>query len=194
MEATAAADGTRIKAEQERERVDALRVEGQEAQSLLQGGSGDPVAEAGPGLAAGRLEELLADRERLEQIRRGRGSFDASVRDLPERRAELGAMESDLLGRLRDMGQGWDEDRLDSFDTSIVFRQEVEGWKETLASQNDQARQARERLEQERERLSERQTALRGGQRAGTRRRSRAGFRGVDPAAGRAPLRAEQPR
>ena len=161
VEATAAADGTRIKAEQERERVDALRVEGQEAQSLLQGGSGDPVAEAGPGLAAGRLEEILADRERLEQIRRGRGSFDASVRDLPERRAELGAMESDLLGRLRDMGQGWDEDRLDSFDTSIVFRQEVEGWKETLASQNDQARQARERLEQERERLSERQTALR---------------------------------
>ena len=161
VEATAAADGTRIKAEQERERVDALRVEEQEAQSLLQGGSGDPAAEDGPRPAAGRLEEILADRERLEQIRRGRGSFDASVRDLPERRAELGAMESDLLGRLRDMGQGWDEDRLDSFDTSIVFRQEVEGWKETLASQGDQARQARERLEQERERLSERLTALR---------------------------------
>ena len=158
--AIAAAAGARIKAEQERERVNALRVEEQEAQSLLQGGSGGPAAEDGPRLAAGRLEELLADRERLEQIRRGRGSFDASVRDLPERRAELGAMESDLLGRLRDMGQGWDERRLDSFDTSIVFRQEVEGWKETLASQGDQARQARERLEQERERLSERQTAL----------------------------------
>ena len=161
VEAIAAAAGARIKAEQERERVNALRVEEQEAQSLLQGGSGGPAAEDGPRLAAGRLEELLADRERLEQIRRGRGSFDASVRDLPERRAELGAMESDLLGRLRDMGQGWDERRLDSFDTSIVFRQEVEGWKETLASQGDQARQARERLEQERERLSERQTALR---------------------------------
>ena len=159
--AIAAAAGARIKAEQERERVNKLRVEEQEAQSLLQGGSGGPAAEDGPRLAAGRLEELLADRERLEQIRRGRGSFDASVRDLPERRAELGAMESDLLGRLRDMGQGWDEHRLDSFDTSIVFRQEVEGWKETLASQGDQARQARERLEQERERLSERQTALR---------------------------------
>jgi uncharacterized protein YhaN len=161
VEAIAAAAGARIKAEQERDRVNALRVEEQEAQSLLQGGSGGPAAEDGPRLAAGRLEELLADRERLEQIRRGRGSFDASVRDLPERRAELGAMESDLLGRLRDMGQGWDERRLDSFDTSIVFRQEVEGWKETLASQGDQARQARERLEQERERLSERQTALR---------------------------------
>ena len=161
VEAIAAAAGARIKAEQERERVNALRVEEQEAQSLLQGGSGGPAAEDGPRLTAGRLEELLADRERLEQIRRGRGSFDASVRDLPERRAELGAMESDLLGRLRDMGQGWDERRLDSFDTSIVFRQEVEGWKETLASQGDQARQARERLEQERERLSERQTALR---------------------------------
>ena len=161
VEAIAAAAGARIKAEQERDRVNALRVEEQEAQSLLQGGSGGPAAEDGPRLAAGRLEELLADRERLEQIRRGRGSFDASVRDLPERRAELGAMESDLLGRLRDMGRGWDERRLDSFDTSIVFRQEVEGWKETLASQGDQARQARERLEQERERLSERQTALR---------------------------------
>ena len=159
--AIAAAAGARIKAEQERDRVNALRVEEQEAQSLLQGGPGGPAAEDGPRLAAGRLEELLADRGRLEQIRRGRGSFDASVRDLPERRAELGAMESDLLGRLRDMGQGWDERRLDSFDTSIVFRQEVEGWKETLASQGDQARQARERLEQERERLSERQTALR---------------------------------
>ncbi len=160
VEAAAHATGSRIKAEQERERLDALRVEEQEAQRLLQGESEGLSAEDGQPVAPRRLEDLLGKRERLEQIRRGRGSFDASVRDLPERRAELGAMESDLVDRLREMGQGWDEDRLDSFDASIVFRQEVEGWKETLASQGDQARQARERLEQEQGRLSERQTAL----------------------------------
>ena len=160
VEATGHSDGTRIKAEQERERLDHLRVAEQDAQRLLQGEPDDPSVKDGHPIAAGRLEELLAERDRLEQVRRSRGGFDASVRDLPERRAELGAMESDLVDRLRDMGQRWDEDRLDSFDTSIVFRQEVESWKETLASQGDQARQTRERLDQERERLTERQTAL----------------------------------
>lgn len=163
-EAADRAAGARIKADQERERLNALRVEEQDAQRLLQGGpqggpDGPSVGDVQP-VAAGRLEELLGERKRLEQIRRGRGSFDASVRDLPERRVELAAMESDLVDRLRDMGQGWDEDRLESFDASIVFRQEVEGWKETLVSQGDRARQARERFEQERERLTERQTAL----------------------------------
>ena len=112
-------------------------------------------------LANGRLEELVGDRQQLELIRRERGSFDASVRDLPERRAELGALVSDLGERLRDLGQGWDEERLEAFDTSIVVRQEVERFKETLAVQTDESRQARQRLEQELDRLTERQTAVR---------------------------------
>ena len=159
--AGAAADGARIKLVHERERLDALRLEEKEAQDLLRGEPEGLAAPTGYQPTAGRLEELVGDREQLERIRRSRASLDASVRDLPERRAERRALESDLGDRLRDMGQGWDEDRLDSFDTSIVFRQEVERWKETLASQSGEARQARERLEQERERLNERQTAVR---------------------------------
>ena len=160
-EATTGADGARIKLAQEQERLDALRLEEKEAQDLLRGEPEGVVVPTGHQPVAGRLEELVEDREQLERIRRSRASLDASVRDLPERRAERRALESDLVDRLRDMGQDWDEDRLDSFDTSIVFRQEVERWKETLASQSDEARQTRERLEQESERLNERQTAVR---------------------------------
>ena len=60
-------------------------------------------------------EDLLYDRGRIETILRARGSFDDSLKDLPDRRAELNAVESELGDLLRDLGQGWDEDRLADF-------------------------------------------------------------------------------
>ena len=55
------------------------------------------------------------------------------VKDLPERKAELNALESAFQDRLRDLGQDWDESRLQTFDTSMAFRQEVETGKDALA-------------------------------------------------------------
>lgn len=94
-------------------------------------------------------EGLLEDRDGIESIRRGRSSFDASVRDLPERKAELGALETDLLGTLRDLSYDWDEARLEAFDTSLAVRNEVEQWKQALADQRNAAQQAQFQLAQD---------------------------------------------
>ena len=155
------AEDSQVRLDQENGRLDDLRKEEQEAQDRLRSGPVGHEAEDALRPASGRLEDLIDDRDRMEQIRRGRGSFDDSVRDLPERRAELTALESDLGDRLRDLGQGWDEARLENFDTSIVLRQQVEGWKDTLAWKSDDLRQSRQRLEQEKSGLTERQTAAR---------------------------------
>ena len=157
---SSSAASAEVRLEPENARLQELRVEEQEAQNMLRAApSGQDSGALHP--ASGRLEELLDDREQLERIRRDRGSFDASVRDLPERRAELGALESGLGERLRDLGQGWDEARVDNFDGSMVFRQEVDRWKETLAGRSDAVRQAQQRLEQEQAGLTERQAAAR---------------------------------
>lgn len=97
----------------------------------------------------GGWKELMVDREPLERLRQGRQGFGASVRDLPKRQAELKAQEAQLNAKLRDFGPGWDESRLDSFDTSIVFRQEVERWKARLGTHDEAVRQAQQRWELE---------------------------------------------
>ena len=105
-------------------------------------------------------EKLLEDHDDVERVRRRRSSFDDSVRDLPERRAELGAQEADLARQLRDLGPGWDECRLNDFDTSAVFRQEVDNFRQKLADQSARTRSTEERLDGERSELVERQAAL----------------------------------
>ena len=106
-------------------------------------------------------ENLLYDKDLIEVIRRARGSFDDSVKDLPERKAELNALESAFQDRLRDLGQDWDESRLQTFDTSIAFRQEVETGKAGLAQRQDALRRAEQWLEQEQRSLTGCQTAAR---------------------------------
>ena len=104
-------------------------------------------------------EDLLYDKDRIETIRRARGGFDDSVKDLPERRTELGTLESELLDQLQDLGQDWDEEKLKAFDTSIKFRQEVEQWKDSLEETLDTVRRAEQRMEQEQRTLADYQTA-----------------------------------
>ncbi len=106
-------------------------------------------------------ENLLYDKDLIEVIRRARGSFDDSVKDLPERKAELNALESAFQDRLRDLGRGWDESRLRTFDTSMAFRQEVETGKAELAQRQDAGRRAEQRLEQEQRSLTGCETAAR---------------------------------
>lgn len=134
------------------EQIEQARESRQEAADRLQ-----KAAEAA-GVELPR-EDLLFDREAIETIRRSRIGFDDSVKDLPERKAELNALESAFQDRLRDLGQDWDEPRLQTFDTSIAFRQEVETGKAALTQSQDTGRRAEQRLEQEQRLLAGCETA-----------------------------------
>ena len=106
-------------------------------------------------------ENLLDDASRIEDIRRARSSFDNSVKDLPERRAELGALEKNLVDRLKDLGPDWDEIQLVNFDASIGVRQEVEGAKDILSQRQESSHEAQRSLAQANAALTERQTDAR---------------------------------
>lgn len=77
-------------------------------------------------------EDLIPEGMEIESILRGRSSFDASVRDLPDRRAELGAFKEKLARDLRDLGPEWDEAMLQTFEASVGVRNEAEQWRERL--------------------------------------------------------------
>ena len=152
-------DAAAVRLEEATGLLDELKAEEQRALGALQV---DPDA-AGSGRlspVSGRLEDLLDDQEDVERIRRGRGSFDDSVRDLPERRAELSSQETDIARQMRDLGQGWDEARLEGFDTSMVFRQQVDTHRQELAERSTRVRSSGERLERERAELVERRAAV----------------------------------
>lgn len=85
-------------------------------------------------------EAMLADSEALADLNRRRGAYDDAVRDLPERKAELSALESALANRLRNLGAGWDEGRLESFDSSIEMHHLINRWQTTLADHLAQLR------------------------------------------------------
>ena len=106
-------------------------------------------------------EDLLYDRERIEIIRRARSSFDNSVRDLPERQAELRGMEADFANNLADLGHGWGEAELQAFDTSLVVRNQVDRWMQRTTDSYERARQAQIQLTQERRALQDRQAETR---------------------------------
>ena len=100
-------------------------------------------------------EALIGDAAAVEAIRRGRGGFDASVRDLPKRESELHANEAKLTGALSELGPGWDEARLAAFDTSIPRRDEVAQWKSRLATASDDRRDSERDAEQASQALDE---------------------------------------
>lgn len=86
---------------------------------------------------------MLGDREAIAQINRGRHAFDGSIRDLPERKAELRALEESLARRLHNLGVDWDEHRLEAFDLSLAFRNHMAHWQQRLAQRQEQVREAR---------------------------------------------------
>ena len=104
-------------------------------------------------------ENMLDDAGSIEAIRRARSSFDNSVRDLPERRAELRGMEADFARNLADLGHGWGETDLRSFDTSLVVRNQLERWKQRTTESNERAKQAQFQLDQERRTLLDHESA-----------------------------------
>ena len=148
-----------VRLKQNCEQLEELRAEQRQAEDMLLVDSG-ARAVGGPRPATGRLEDLLDDRAEVERVRRGRGSFDDSVGDLPERRAELNSQEADIARQLRDLGKSWDESRLDAFDTSMIFRQEVDDFRKKIVAQSDEVRRSTERLERAKADLIECRSAV----------------------------------
>lgn len=70
-------------------------------------------------------EDILKHSIDIRRIQNGRTAFDGSVKDLPEREAELEGHERTLADTLKDLGPDWDEARLEEFDLSIAVRQEI---------------------------------------------------------------------
>lgn len=159
LETTHEASEADTRLTQDSEQWEALKVEEANARRHLRVDEDTGSAPLHP--PSGSLEALLADREPIEAIRRRHQGYGDSVADLPERQAELNALESDLRDKLRDLGSGWDESRLENFDISMVFRQEVERWRENLNEHGERTRQARQQLEAEKSALEERSDAVR---------------------------------
>ena len=102
-------------------------------------------------------EDLLYDVAGIEAVRRARSSFDNSVRDLPERQGELRGLEADFDRNLADLGHQWEETELQDFDTSLVVRNQVDGWKERITEAAEHAQQTQFQLVQERRTLQDHQ-------------------------------------
>ena len=94
-------------------------------------------------------ESLLGHSSEIELLRRGRGSFDSSIGDLPERVAELRNMESQLQESLRQLGPDWDESRLEHFDTSIPRLDQVEQQRQGLSQRRQAIRDREATVERE---------------------------------------------
>ena len=106
------------------------------------------------------LEKLLDDRDSLDKVQSWGRSLNNSVRDLPKLQGELGSLKSNLEHNISDLGRDWNVDRLNTFDTSIELRQEVDRFKKLLADTRENARLTENILEQENARLTECQNAL----------------------------------
>ena len=87
-------------------------------------------------------EALLPDVDAIEQIRRQRGSFDDSLRDLPKRQQEAAEERRDLHAALADLGATWDQTQVTSFDLSVAVGGELEQWRKRLDEAGQQARES----------------------------------------------------
>ena len=75
---------------------------------------------------------ILEKSSEVRALERGRSAFDQSVKDLPERRAEMGSKRSELETSLANLGPDWDTGRLSEFDLSLVVREEIANHGERL--------------------------------------------------------------
>ena len=96
---------------------------------------------------------ILESSNEVRELERRRSAFDQSVKDLPERRAELSSKRSELDTSLANLGPDWDAERLNSFDLSLVVREEV-------ANHGERLQNARTAIERSQTALAQEETAL----------------------------------
>ena len=92
---------------------------------------------------------ILESSNEVRELERRRSAFDQSVKDLPERRAELSSKRSELDTSLANLGPDWDAQRLSSFDLSLVVREEVANYGERLQNARTSIERSQTALAQE---------------------------------------------
>ena len=96
--------------------------------------------------------DILDHAPAIRELERGRTAFDASVRDLPRREAEIRGYQGDLEATLSDLGPEWDENRLEQFDLSISVQEEISRFQDQMRDmQGELARLESTRSQTERE-------------------------------------------
>ena len=78
-------------------------------------------------------EDLLQDAADIRKATSEKSRLDAAVKDLPERIGEANQQTSEVDRLLRELGPGWDSDRLEAIDISLPARDEVNQEKELAA-------------------------------------------------------------
>ena len=91
-------------------------------------------------------QSVLNQSDAVKDLQRQRAAFDQSVKDVPERQAELGAMRVTLKETLSDLGPDWDAERLTKFDLSIVVREEVSAHADRLRADREDVSRAESAL------------------------------------------------
>ncbi len=81
---------------------------------------------------------VLDSEEEIQGIARGSNSLKQSIKDFPERQAELRTRRKNLEDMLRELGPTWDVERLEGFDLSLEVRQEVGALGDRLGSAEDE--------------------------------------------------------
>lgn len=100
-------------------------------------------------------EKLIEQAEPIRDVERSRETFVSELQSLP-------ALESDLerIGKLfetsaRELGPGWDEGRVSSFDNSIAVRERVRSFQERLRVGEDSIKTARAKCDAAQDTLQE---------------------------------------
>ena len=93
-------------------------------------------------------ESILERSDTVRNLERERGAFDQSVKDVPEREAELQAKRVDLGNALADLGEDWDAERVSGFDLSILVREEVAAYAERIRGASDEIQRSESALDQ----------------------------------------------
>ena len=70
-------------------------------------------------------ESLLEHSPAIRDLERRRTSFDQSAQNIPALIGELDTTRDALSASLSELGEDWDADRLESFDLSLIVRQEI---------------------------------------------------------------------
>ena len=103
---------------------------------------------------------ILEQSSKVRDLTYARSAFDQSVKDLPERRAELASKRSELESSLANLGPDWDTDRLTGFDLSLVVREEVASHGERLQNARAAVDRSRTALAQEEATLTDARESL----------------------------------
>ena len=105
-------------------------------------------------------EEILEESESINRLQRSRSAFDQSVKDIPDRQAELDEMRRNLGRTLADLGPDWDAERLTQFDLSLVVREEIADYGKCIADARENVLRAESGLSNSTTSLKEAQDSI----------------------------------